>query len=206
MIPINLIVEDALSKAIAISLLDSTGKDFQVRTIYDNGGYGYIKSKINAFNKSSKWCPYLVITDLDREICPPLMILQWFGGRMIEPNLIFRVAVREIEAWLLADRKNFSKFFDIPLDRIPQEVESLEDPKRTLIHLVQRSRKRLLRERIVPEPRTKATQGPDYNGALIEFIQNSWQLNDAASNSRSLGKALDRLRQFNPNLNDMNAT
>jgi hypothetical protein len=45
-----------------------------------------------------------MLVDLDTpEYCPPALVHQWFGTK--QPNLSFRVAVMEVEAWPLADRE-----------------------------------------------------------------------------------------------------
>lgn len=57
--------------------------------------------------------------------------------------MCFRIAVREVEAWLLADAEQAAGFLAVPLARIPAEPETLPDPKATLIALAGRSRKEL---------------------------------------------------------------
>ena len=73
-------------------------------------GNGKIKRHIDGYNKASKFGYYFVITDLDNNDCAPSLIREWLP---LKPNnqLFFRVAVREIESWLLADRENFANFF-----------------------------------------------------------------------------------------------
>jgi hypothetical protein len=112
-------------------------------------------------------------------------------------NLLLRVAVREIEAWLLADIQGLAAF--LGLKRLQtQDVESLTDPKTSLLAEVKKSRRRRLREDILPARRTSAKVGPRYNGALIEFVRGQWQPEEARRNSDSLDrmiKAIDRFHQ-----------
>jgi hypothetical protein len=198
MIPISLVVEDLLTKAVAMTILQGSGKVFSVNTVYESGGFGYIKSKIIGFNSAAKGCPYLVITDLDTGDCAPELITDWFGRVTAQHNLIFRVAVREVESWILADRERFSEFLGIRTNLIPDNTDTIADPKATLIQLTTRSRKRSLRDRIVPEPTVGAKQGPDYNGALIEFVQSRWRINIAVNHSPSLNRTYARIRDFTP--------
>lgn len=199
MIPISLVVEDLLTKSVALEILKATGKSFSVNTVYDSGGFGYIKSKIIGFNSASKGCPYLVITDLDSGECAAGLIADWFGTVSVEHNLIFRVAVKEVESWILADRESFSGFLGIRADLIPEDTDTLTDPKASLVSLSAKCRKRSLRERIVPdETNIGAKQGPDYNGALIEFVQRCWRIRSAVNHSPSLKRAFNRIQSFSP--------
>ena len=44
------------------------------------------------------------------------------------PHLCFRVAVREMETWLLADREAAARFLSVPGSRIPQDPETVANP------------------------------------------------------------------------------
>jgi hypothetical protein len=98
------------------------------------------------------------LTDLDQHGCAPEIIKGWLREQP-HGNLVFRVAVREVEAWLLADRVGFAKFLDVSIDLLPQEPDEVLDPKQTLINLARRSRIRSLREALVPRERSTAVQG-----------------------------------------------
>ncbi|HEY7320113.1 MAG TPA: hypothetical protein VIE89_21300, partial [Candidatus Binatia bacterium] len=50
-------------------------------------------------------------------------------------NMCFRVAVREVEAWLLADRERISRFLSVPLSRIPTNPEGERDAKEVMVSL-----------------------------------------------------------------------
>jgi len=52
------------------------------------------------------------------------------------------VAVREVEAWLLADGTNFSRFLRVQEGALPKDVEAIKDPKACLIGLARKSRSR----------------------------------------------------------------
>ncbi len=105
--------------------------------------------------------PYLVLTDLDNRECAPSMIQEWLPVTR-NHNLIFRIAVREVESWILADRKGFAKFLGIAQKRIPENPDDLIDPKAELIHLARASRKRDLMKDLVPREGSTARQGPAY--------------------------------------------
>jgi len=196
-IGIDLVVEDDLSETVLRNILKKSCRPFQVTACYGKKGAPYIKEKINGFNNAAKGYPYLVITDLDKTECAPLLINEWLPYPK-HNNLIFRIAIREVESWLLAHRKAFAEFLGIQQRLIPLNPDELEDPKRKIIELASKSRKREIREAIVPVFGSTAIKGPDYNGKLAEFVQNTWDVNEAKSNSPSLKRAFDDIMNFNP--------
>ena len=72
------------------------------------------KKKIPALiNMAKNGLPSLVITDLDRTLCAPSLVRQCAGITADKPlslpdDFFFRVAVRAIEAWIMADRKELA--------------------------------------------------------------------------------------------------
>jgi hypothetical protein len=138
-----------------------------------------------------------LLTDLDQHPCPPVLIDDWLD---VEPhsNLIFRVAVREVESWLLADREGFADFLGISVVNIPLQPDQIANPKQSLVNAARRSRRRALRESIVPRQGSTSVQGPDYNGCLGEFVRNQWGRDAAAESSPSLSRAWERLIAFEP--------
>jgi hypothetical protein len=77
-------------------------------------------------------------------------------------------------------------------------VDDIIDPKQFLINLARRSRYKELREAIVPRSGSSAQQGPDYNGALITYVNDHWDVETAALNSPSLQKMINALVSYNP--------
>ncbi len=193
-IPINLVFEDELSEFVLSKLLYTFGDKFYTGTSYNGHGFGYIKSKINGFNQACIAIPFLVLTDLDNTACPITLIKDWFENP-IHKNMIFRIAVREVESWLLADIEGYSRFLRISASHFPQFPELESDPKQTLINLTRRTRNRILKEDIVPI-NNNARIGPNYNGRLMEFVFNYWDLNRAMGRSHSLTRAYKKLENF----------
>jgi len=196
-IPVNLAVEDQLSEAVLRKILHYSKRPYVVGTCYSRGGFGYLKKTIAGFNSAAKGTPFIVLTDLDTAECPPALIREWLPHRK-HPNLVFRVAVREVESWLLADCHGLSKYFFIRKELIPQDVETLTDPKQTLVNLARKSRYREIRDAIVPRMHSSAKQGPDYNGKLLSFVSNNWNVGNAMKNSKSLKKAVESVIAFEP--------
>ncbi len=196
-IPINLAVEDQLSGEVARKVLAFRPATYSVRTVYDKGGFGYLKKKATAFNNACKAVPFLLLTDLDAHECPPALIKAWLG-KPRHPHFLFRVAVREVEAWLLGDPQGLTDFLGAKGLVNWGNPEELEDPKRTLLKLALTCPRRDLRDAIVFQDRRSGhlLPGPDYNGALGSFISNHWRIRIAQTNCASLKRlfvALDRL-------------
>lgn len=201
-IPINLAYEDDLSLEIVLRILESPGvilsnKRFLVGTLFHGRGFGSLKRNIIGFNKASKGMPYLILTDLDDEECAPIMVREWLQQTR-NPNLIFRIAVREVESWVLADRPGFAKFLGISQNKMPGNPDDLPDPKAYLISLAKISRKRALREDIVPKQGSTAKQGPAYNERLVSFVRAAWNPSTARQFSPSLNRTLKAIEAFAP--------
>ena len=154
-------------------------------------GFGRLKNMTPNFQQmAAHGLPVLMITDLDTHPCPSGMINEWLG-KMPTPGFLFRVCVREVEAWLLAHRVAMAHFLGVPIARMPKTPELLRDPKAELIAVSQHSRHRKIRNGF--KPTGSATIGPDYNRFLGDFIQNAWSAETAAQSSPSLARARKRL-------------
>ncbi|MCL2129055.1 MAG: DUF4276 family protein [Treponema sp.] len=153
-------------------------------------GKGKVKKQIKAYNNAAQHGYYFVIADLDNEYeCAPSLIHKWLSPEQANNKLLFRIAVHEIESWLLADKKNFSAFFSISHELIPSEPDKEIDPKSIIVSLAKKSRKRDIREAIVPID-NYALIGPGYNSVFQNFIQNFWSIASARKNSPSLDGAI----------------
>lgn len=196
-IPIDVAVEDQLSEQVVLKLLEVANRSFHVGTTYRRGGFGYLRRTINGWNAAAKGRPFIVLTDLDDGKCPSALIAEWLTSD-IHPNLIFRIAVREVEAWLLADSENLATYLRISAKHLPGDPDSLSDPKASLIDLAKRSRASDVRANLVPRPGSTAKQGPGHNEFLGAFVQRKWDVRAAAEQSRSLKRALSRIEDFQP--------
>ena len=193
-IPLNLVFEDEISEFVMVKLAEES-KKYYISNSYSGGGFGYIKKNIGGFNEAAKGCPIFVLTDLDTVDCAPALIEDWLG-KSAHPNLIFRIAVREVEAWLLADIEGFSKFTGISEANFRSNTEEIADPKAELLQLVKRCRVRKIKEDILPKNEF-AVVGPNYNGRLGEFVMKHWSISRAVKRSDSLKRAMQHLSDFN---------
>jgi len=196
-VPIELIVEDPLSESIAKSMLIQIRKPYEILSVR-HWNKDQIRQRSNFINDASKGSAYLVLTDQDRaEDTPCQEIHARFQGSM-SSNLIYRFAVMETEAWVMAHRKALAKFTKIPENRIPENPDEILQPKEFLIALASRYCAPVLKGELVPAKGSISKVGPGYNAQLGEFVRKHWRAGMAAKNSPSLERALRRLREFEP--------
>jgi hypothetical protein len=195
-IPITLVVEDDLSECVLRTILRQIDRPYRVALCLGRRGNTYIKSKMRAFNSAAKGAPFLVLTDLDQAECAPEKLRQWLPVEQ-NPNLIFRFAVREVEAWVLAHRSQFARFLGLQREAIPLNVDDIDHPKEFLINLARRSRRTDIKGDLVPRG-TTSRQGPNYNGRLTDFVISQWDAQEAVKHSDSLRRAVRALSAFRP--------
>ena len=196
-----LAVEDRLSDAVATKVLEKFDIEIVKRIGYQ--GKSDLERKARELNRAANGITVFMLTDLDssRE-CPPGLIRSWIKGTP-NPRFFFRVAVMEVESWVMADRIGFATFLSIPSHQIPSPTDDILDPKEFLVSLARRSRKKAVREALVPMQGANFSVGSEYNTLLSEFVREHWNLERAATVSPSLKRTLDRLRHaretgFNP--------
>ncbi len=188
-------VEDPLSAAVVCRLIREVGCNFAVPRIFNAGGCNKLKSGMTKFRNASFTLPHIVLTDLDRYPCPPALLAEW-EATALPARMLFRIAVKEVEAWLLADRAGIADFLGVARNKVPHDPETEDDPKRCLINLARNGRKKRLAMEIAPEAGSHASSGPFYNQRLSEFVDSIWCVTDARLVSHSLDRALLRLSGF----------
>lgn len=194
---IVLATEDALSEAVAEKLLTVSGKPFLITQRLGNSGFGYLKKSLPKFNQiATNIMPVLLLTDLDRTDCILDFIQEWKQGEDLSERLLFRVVVREIEAWLLADRLALAEWLGINPATLPKEPESLVDPKRELLNLTKRSKYRKLKDMVLPANKSPNTVGLGYNTELVRYVREKWNPLVAAESAPSLARTLKRIQEL----------
>lgn len=164
-------------------------------------GFGRLKIKARNFQQmGSRGLPVLLITDLDEHSCPPSKIAEWLGSPPSR-GFLFRICVREIEAWLLAHRSAIARFLRVPVTRLPTEPELLPNPKRELIAIAQHSSHRKIRLGL--KPTGSSAIGPDYNRLLGEFIRDYWIAEVASQAAPSLARARKRIQMLASTVRDL---
>ena len=190
-----LVVEDRLTDAVSTKILRHFDIEIVRRIIYE--GNSYLQRKAPSYNQAAhQECGVFMLTDLDSpNICPSTLIRSWVKGRL-NRRFFLRIAVMEIESWIMADRQAVSEFLGIPTNRIPQNTDKINSPKEFLVSLARKSKNTRLREVLVPGQNDKTAKiGREYNSRLSQFVQEHWDLERAATASPSLKRTLDRLAQ-----------
>lgn len=190
---VSLATEDALSESIGKRLIAAEGLD--LAHVLRKNGNGYLRGRIK------NWCefsrnvqPLILLTDLDDSVCPAALIERWLGTNTAPLDLLFRVAVHEIESWLLADHEAMKYLFGTKV-RLPSAPDALTDPKRHLLDLAKRA-SRPVRDDLVAPQGAIASQGVGYNARLCALVEEHWNPERASSRSPSLARARQRLRQL----------
>jgi hypothetical protein len=194
--PIWLVFEDELSGAILQRLIHVVRPQLVVDRSRVTRGNAKLFQDIPKYASMSKaGYPHIVLTDLDRSPCPPELLSRWQVPTL--PGLmLFRIAVREVESWLLADRTGFSALLGIPLAKVPLDPDALPDPKQALLNLVRRCRRTSLKRDMLPASGSVAPIGPFYNDILMRFVREEWDVDRASKHSPSLRRAVIRLGSF----------
>ncbi|MCL4234085.1 MAG: hypothetical protein KJ042_06165 [Deltaproteobacteria bacterium] len=107
-----------------------------------------------------------------------------------------RLAVRMLENWLLADHDAMAKFLGISKAVVEKEVRLLSThPKTAIVNLARRSKRREIRDALIPEKGSKGLVGPGYTLEMTRFIEEFWNPDSAARNDESLRRATVALRR-----------
>lgn len=196
---INSLVEGDMDEAAAIRIIEAAGHTHG--TCFGKRGCSYIAKKIKNFNLTAQDIHYLTLVDfmdaqqMDAQLgCPPELISTWLPYRL--PKMLFRIVVRELESWLLADRNNLAKFLKINIALLPFAPEGINDPKRSLVNLARKSKSVRVRDALVPNAGSTAQVGKLYVSEMKIFISEYWDIESARENAQSLDKAMRSLESL----------
>ncbi|MBI4706263.1 MAG: hypothetical protein HY744_34635 [Deltaproteobacteria bacterium] len=191
---VSVIVEGDTDDAIVRRVLRDDG--FLVAAVYGRRGKGWIDANVRRYNHAARFAPWLVVRDLNHDAdCAPELVRQKLPDPA--PLMLYRVAVREVEAWLLGDVGGVCRFFAVRPEHVPADPEALADPKAALVTLARRSARRVVRSGMAAGPGSTAAVGPEYVALLGEFAGRHWSWRSAARRCpslRGLVRALERWR------------
>jgi hypothetical protein len=102
----------------------------------------------------------------------------------------------EIESWIMADRVAFATFFSVPLHHVPEHPDAILKPKEYIVAIARKSRRKDIRQDMVPSPDDTRVVGPAFNARLTAFVTDEWNPDMAANASPSLRAAITRLKAF----------
>lgn len=157
-----------------------------------------LRRALPGYNQAARVSPWLVLVDLDHEFgCAPELVNDWLPAP--SRHMRFRVVVRQIEAWLLADAERFASFFSVREGAVPVAPDTLPDAKASLLAIVSRSRRSAIRQDMIPRHDSGRRVGPAYTSRLIEFASDpadGWRWEMAAPRSPSLATCVVRLDEI----------
>lgn len=193
MVVITAAVEGLVDEAVVRRLVQHVGAS--LGSVYGRNGKALLRQRITGYNNAARMAPWIVLVDLNLEAdCAPPLRAAWLPNPA--PNMCFRVAVREVESWLLADRERFARFLAVAIHHLPANPEGLDDPKGTVVQVARLARRREIREDMVPRPGTGRVVGPAYTSRLIEFVATRWRPEVAARSSESLRRGIRCLKEI----------
>lgn len=186
-------VEGSTDRAVVDRLCERVGLQ-SYRCDVANGKRG-LDASIARRNQAARRVPCVVLRDLDHdEECAPTL------ARRLLPHpaahMVLAIAVREVEAWLMGDREALAEFLAVRPERVPSAPEDTDHPKECVVMLARRSRRRLIREALVPRPGSGASEGAQYASRIAEFAREHWRPEIAAERCPSLARCIERLREL----------
>ena len=196
-------VEDVLTRQVVIRLISRLKAQFPFVSLADGNpvvtqGSGRLKEKAQKFRDAAQHgIDSLLVTDLDTWATPNDLGRDWFGVLCLSElpdGFIFRIAVREIESWILADKDGLARYLLISPDNFPDNSDAIPDPKQFLLNLVATKCRRKRFRDMLPLKGQKI--GIGYNPVLSDFIDNHWDIDRAMFRSASLKRALEKVRSF----------
>ncbi len=186
-------VEGDIDEAVAGVLVSEAGAT--LGEVYGRKGKPVLQERVTAYNHAAQRSPWLVLVDLDRDFeCAPPLLLEWLPKRA--RFMALRIAVRAVESWFLAHDDGLASFLGISGRMIPRAPEVLDDPKGTIVNLARKSRRRDIREDVVPRDGSDRAVGPAYTARMIEFASRVWKPGIAARRSPSLRRGRAALRKL----------
>ena len=179
--PVNAAVEGIVDEAILNRIF--LGAGVALNRVYIAEGKANLLQRLSSYNHAARWQPWVVLIDQDAP-CAPAARERWLPE--VEPALCFRIAVRAVESWLLADPSTLAEFLRVPITQIPPQPEAVSDPKAAMVNLARRSRRSAIVQDMTPRPGSGRSVGPAYSSRLIEFASQHWRPAVARENSDSL--------------------
>lgn len=184
----HVVVEGESDKALARRVVEFAGRHVLHVTV--TRGKTKLDSKLANYSRAARDQPWVVFRDSDNQ-CPVSLRRRLLAGIPDNPLFALRIVHTMTEAWLMADRLGFSRYFAVSFDTVPVDPEAKPHAKQTLLRLCQRSRSRDIREEVV---HGQAHPGPLFVERLTEFASRHWNVSVAAQSCPSLQRAITALQ------------
>lgn len=187
MTAVGIVVEGLNDRTAAGRLLAAAGHEVDPARVLVKRGKTQVDPMVVTINRAAAHLPWLVLRDADQdgEDCPAAL-RQLLLPHPQAPLLSLRLAVRSLEAWLLADGAAFAEHFGVRPTHVPADPEREEHPKRSLVAACARSGQRSVRQGMA---RPDGRPGPEYTAMLDRFVREGWDPAGARRNAPSLSRA-----------------
>jgi hypothetical protein len=190
---ISAAVEGLVDEAVVRKVIACAGG--QAGSVYGTKGKPALRKGINGFNHAARHARWVVLVDLNSDkACAPALRQCWLPAPA--PLLCFRIAVRQVEAWLMADGDTLAQYLRVARSAIPRDPETLVNAKTEMVNLARCSKRRDIRTDMLPRKGSGRAVGPAYTSRLIEYVQTAWRPREAAQRSDSLRRALACLERL----------
>jgi len=198
-------VEDAPSAVVTRKLVASRNVSAADKLVFFEGfpavtgGCTALERKCSSFVNMAKGGLYTVsLADLDTFACAPALIRQWFAIPYAQPialpkEIVFRVAIREVESWIIADREAWAEYIEIAAGNFAAAPDDHPDPKLHLLSVIRKKGRRKYHKEMLPAG--TASIGPRYNDVLCEFVEQHWSPDRASAHSPSLRRAIKAMNR-----------
>ena len=191
-------VEDEPTEAVLKKMIEYVNSYSRNRFLFCNGapvitrGYGNLKNTACRFiraEKSGIWS--IFVTDLDQFETVHSLCNNWFGlscFRQLPSQMIFRIAVREVESWIIADKEGIAEFLNVAVANFTDLPDNISDPKQFIFKVIRhKCRNKKYKEML---PLRGQAIGIEYNPQIVSFITNNWNIENAMNKSPSLKRAI----------------
>jgi len=193
---IDIVVEGYPDEVACRKLCEFMG--IRINRVFNKRGKNRLDKSLGGYNEDSLYRQryWLALRDLDRDAgCAFQLIEQLVPEK--SPYFLLRIPVRAIETWFMSDSERLCAFLAISQSKISLVPERIEYPKLEMVNLARKSRRRNIREDMVPIQGSKHDEGPAYASRLAEFAENHWRPEIAERTSDSLARCIRRLRAIN---------
>lgn len=190
---IDLLVEGVTDEIVLRQALGALGHN--VGVVYGKRGIAYLRNRASGIAVRGGFGYRVVIVadsmDFAGSPCPGAssesLVTSPPAGTLV------RLAVREIESWILGSRGELARFLRVPVGRIPMLSDEIGDPKQALVNLARLSATKRLREMMVPREHVSSVVGTGYVDAVSEFMNSRWNIDSASASSRSFRTFRERV-------------
>ena len=194
-------VEDEPSQAILAKIIEYANSQSSNRFTLHTGdpiithGFGNLQKKTQSFLPAAtkgEGIRSIFLTDLDQKNSVQQIANEWFNIAclaLLPEKFIFRIAVHEIESWIIADNNGIANFLNVSPVNFTTSPDDLDDPKQFLFNVIgSKCRSKKFKDML---PQKRQSVGIEYNPQIVQFIKENWDIQAAMTNSPSLKRAVD---------------